>query len=76
VSDDELSANAPVDEIAEAKTARHQRNADHATLLRELAEALPTRNLQEALDAVATRQYRTPEEANQRDQSTWSLYAS
>jgi hypothetical protein len=55
VSDDEHSV--------EAKTAHRQCNTNRANLHRELKEALPTRNLQEALYAVATRQYRTPKEA-------------
>jgi len=54
ISVDELSADAPADETEEAQTTRRGRNAERVTRRQELADALPIRNLEEALDAVAT----------------------
>jgi hypothetical protein len=62
IIEDELIANAPPNETAEEKNARCDRNRKQAERRRHLREALPIRNLNEALDQVANRVHTTPEQ--------------
>jgi hypothetical protein len=62
ISADELSANAPADEIDENKTARRERNRKRNERRRRLRETLPIRNLAEALDRVENWVHTTPEQ--------------
>jgi hypothetical protein len=62
ISADELSANAPADEIDENKTARRERNRKRNERRRRLRETLPIRNLAEALDQVENWVHTTPEQ--------------
>jgi hypothetical protein len=52
ISADELSANAPADEISDNKNARRERNRKRNERCRCLRERLPIRNLTEALNQV------------------------
>ena len=64
VSDDELTADAPQPENEAQRERRRARNARRAERRRRLAEyvntGFPVMNLDEAFDAVATRQHNTP----------------
>jgi hypothetical protein len=59
---DELSANAPADEIDANRDARHEHNRKRNERRRRLRESLPIRNLEEALDQVESRVHTTPEQ--------------
>jgi hypothetical protein len=59
-SKDEVSANRPPDESADDKNARRDRNRKRNEQQIRLREALPIRNLNEALDLVANRVHTTP----------------
>jgi hypothetical protein len=61
ISADELSANAPADEIDDNKNARRERNRKRNEWRRRLRETLPIRNLAEALDQDENRWHTTPE---------------
>jgi hypothetical protein len=61
ISEDELSANAPLDETTEDKNAPCDRNRKRNNRRRRLREALTIWNLNEALDQVANRVHITPE---------------
>jgi hypothetical protein len=61
ISEDEVSTNAPPDETNDDKNARRDRNRKRNERRRCLREALPIRNLNEALDQVASRIHTTPE---------------
>jgi hypothetical protein len=52
ISADELSANAPADEISDNKNARRERNRKRNERCQCLRERLPIRNLTEALNQV------------------------
>jgi hypothetical protein len=62
ISADELSANAPADETAANRDARHERNRKRNERRRRLRESLPICNLAEALDQVESRVHTTPEQ--------------
>jgi hypothetical protein len=62
ISNDKLSANAPLDETTDDMNARCDRNKTWNERCRCLREALPIRNLNEALDQVASRVHTTPEQ--------------
>jgi hypothetical protein len=62
ISTDELSANAPVDETDENRTARRERNRKRNERRRHLRDNLPIRNLAEAVDQVESRVHTTPEQ--------------
>jgi hypothetical protein len=62
ISADELSANAPADEIDANRDARRERNRKRNERRRRLRESLPIRNLAEALDQVESRVHTTPEQ--------------
>jgi hypothetical protein len=62
ISADELSANAPADEIDDNKTARRERNRKRNERRRRLRETLPIWNLAEALDQVENQVHTTPEQ--------------
>jgi hypothetical protein len=61
ISVDELSANAPTDEISDDKNARRERNRKRNERRRRLHESLPIRNLAEALNHVERWVHTTPE---------------
>jgi hypothetical protein len=61
ISTDELSADAPEDETAANRDARHERNRKRNERHRRLRDNLPIRNLAEALEAVESRVHTTPE---------------
>jgi hypothetical protein len=62
ISADELSANAPADEIGANRDARRERNRKRNERRRCLRDNLPIRNLAEALDQVESRVHTTPEQ--------------
>jgi hypothetical protein len=62
ISADELSANAPADEINANRDTRRERNKKWNERRRRLRESLPIRNLAEALDQVESRVHTTPEQ--------------
>jgi hypothetical protein len=62
ISDDKESANTPPYETTEDKNARRDRNMKQADRHRRLQEALPIRNLNEALDQVANWAHTAPEQ--------------
>jgi hypothetical protein len=62
ISADELSAEAPVDETDANRDARRERNRKRNERRRCLRDNLPIRNLAEALEAVESRVYTTPEQ--------------
>jgi hypothetical protein len=62
ISADELSADAPADEIAANKDTRHERNRKCNEQRQRLRDNLPIRNLAEALEAVESRVHTTPEQ--------------
>jgi uncharacterized membrane protein YgcG len=60
ILDDEESANSPPSETTEDKNARCDHNRKWAYRRRHLSEALPIRNLNEALDQVANQVHTNP----------------
>jgi hypothetical protein len=62
ISADELSADAPADETAANRDARHERNRKRNERRRRLRDNLPIHNLAEALEAVESRVHTTPEQ--------------
>jgi hypothetical protein len=62
ISVDELSANAPADEIDANRDTRRERNRKRNKRRRRLRESLPIRNLAEALDQVESWVHTTPEQ--------------
>jgi hypothetical protein len=62
ISADELSANAPADEIDTNRDARRERNRKRNEWRRRLCESLPIWNLAGALDQVDSRVHTTPEQ--------------
>jgi hypothetical protein len=62
ISADQLSANAPTDEISNDKNAQRERNRKQNKRRRRLRESLPIQNLMEALDQVENRVHTTPEQ--------------
>jgi hypothetical protein len=60
ISEDELSANAPVNETNDNKNARCERNRKRNERRRRLRESLPIWNLTETLNQVANRVHTTP----------------
>jgi hypothetical protein len=61
ISADELSAEAPADEIDASRDARRERNRRRNEWRRRLRDNLPIRTLAEALEAVESRVHTTPE---------------
>jgi hypothetical protein len=57
-----VSANTPLDETTDNKNARRDRNKKWNERRRRFQEALPIRNLDEALDQVANQVHTTPEQ--------------
>jgi hypothetical protein len=62
ISANNLSADAPADETAANRDARHERNRKRNKRRRRLRDNLPIRNLTEALKAVESRVHTTPEQ--------------
>jgi hypothetical protein len=62
ISEDELSANAAVDETTNEKNAQCERNRKRNERCKRLCETLPTRNLTKALNQVINRVHTTPEQ--------------
>jgi hypothetical protein len=62
ISTDELSADAPADEIAANRDARRECNRKRTERRRRLRDNLPIRNLAKALEAVESRVHTTPEQ--------------
>jgi hypothetical protein len=62
ISSDELSADAPADEIPANRDARRERNRKRSKRRRRLRDNLPICNLAEALEAVESRVHITPEQ--------------
>jgi hypothetical protein len=62
ISADELFADAPADETAANRDARHERNRKRNERRQRLRDNLPIRNLAEALEAVESRVHITPEQ--------------
>jgi hypothetical protein len=62
ISEDEVFANAPADETTDDKNARHDHNQKWNKRLIRHREALPIRNLPEALDQVANQVHTTAEQ--------------
>jgi hypothetical protein len=62
ILEDEVSTNTPPDETTANNNARHDHNKKRNKWHRRLREALPIRNLNEALDQVASRVHTTPEQ--------------
>jgi hypothetical protein len=60
ILEDEVSTNTPPDETTDDKNARRDHNRKRNKRRRHLREALPIRNLNEALDQVASRVHTTP----------------
>jgi hypothetical protein len=61
ISADELSAEAPADEIDASRDARRERNRRRNEWRRRLRDNLPIRTLAEALEAVESKVHTTPE---------------
>jgi hypothetical protein len=62
ISADELSADAPADEIAANRDGRRERNRKCSERRRHLRDSLPICNLAEALDQVESRVHTTPKQ--------------
>jgi hypothetical protein len=62
ISADELSADAPADEINANRDARRERNRKRNERHRRLRDNLAIRNLAEALEVVESRVHTTPEQ--------------
>jgi hypothetical protein len=62
ISADELSAEAPADEIDANRDARRERNKKRNERRRRLRDNLPIRNLVEALDQVESKVHTTPKQ--------------
>jgi hypothetical protein len=62
ISADELSADAPPNEVSADRDARRERNRKRNERRRRIRDNLPIRNLAEALEAVESRVHTTPEQ--------------
>jgi hypothetical protein len=68
ISADELSTEAPADEIGASRDARRERNRRRNERRRRLRDNLPIRNLAEALEQVESRVHTTPSNDSCRSQ--------